>query len=231
MNPFFTPIRWAPDRCSNKSENGWKWLQRRGSSRTIRDSTKLLDTARTTKMARVEAALFVADGALSLSKLAKTATLENVTEARELIDQLNLLYEADGTAFRIERVATGVQMLTRPAFAVWLDKIHNRQANLKLSAPAMETLAIIAYRQPCTRADVEVVRGVQSAEMIKQLMERNLVRITGEDDSLGRPYLYGTTKLFLESFGVQDLNNLPMADKLIKSKPEIVQQEVRGKEA
>src|SRR5690606_11411873 len=105
-------------------------------------------------------------------------------------------------------------MLTRSELASWLDRIHHRQAHLKLSAPMMETLAIIAHRQPCTRADVEAIRGVQSAEMIKQLMDKNLVRVAGEDDSLGRPYLYGTTRLFLETFGLTGLDELPMAEQL-----------------
>jgi segregation and condensation protein B len=165
-------------------------------------------------MARVEAALLVADGALSTRKLAQFAMLADAAEARTLIDQLNVAYDQSRSAYRIERVATGYQMLTRPKFAPWLDKLHERQARLKLSAPAMETLAIVAYRQPITRADVEAVRGVASTEMLKQLMERGLVRITGEDDSLGRPYLYGTTRQFLELFGLRNTADLPLADQL-----------------
>ena len=83
----------------------------------------------------------------------------------------------------------------------------------------METLAIVAYRQPITRADIEAVRGVASTEMLKQLMERNLVRITGEDDSLGRPYLYGTTRHFLEHFGLRNTSDLPMAEQLRPPSP------------
>jgi segregation and condensation protein B len=83
----------------------------------------------------------------------------------------------------------------------------------------METLAIIAHRQPCTRADVEAIRGVQSAELIKQLMERKLIRVLGEDNSLGRPFLYGTTRLFLESYGLTNLSQLPFAEQLGKPKP------------
>ena len=144
------------------------------------------------------------------------AALPDASAVPAMIDQLNLAYEASGTAFRVERLATGYQLMSRPIFARWLDKIHERQARLKLSPPAMETLTIIAYRQPLTRADLEEVRGVQSTEMLKQLMERGLVKITGEHDSLGRPYLYGTTRLFLESFGVRSLDDLPMAQTLRK---------------
>lgn len=169
---------------------------------------------RTQKMARVEAALLVTDRPLSLRKLAQHATLVDADDARNQIDLLNTAYDNDASPFRIERVATGYQLLTRPEFAAWLDKRHHRPARLKLSLPALETLTIVAYRQPVTRADVEAVRGVQSGEMLKQLMERGLVRIAGEDDSLGRPYLYATTRQFLEHFGLQNLDDLPGSEEL-----------------
>ena len=97
---------------------------------------------------------------------------------------------------------------------MWLDRLHNRQARQKLSQSMMETLAIVAYRQPITRAEVEKIRGVAAAEMLRQLMERGLVRITGEEDSLGRPFLYGTSRQFLEEFGLGSLNVMPMSETL-----------------
>ena len=180
---------------------------------------------RTPKMARMEAVLFVADEALPIKRLVQIATLADVDEAQELIARLNLAYDASGSTFRIERVATGLRLLTRREFVFWLDKLHERQAAFKLTPPMLETLAIVAYRQPLTRADVEAVRGVQSAEMLKQLMERELVRIAGEDDSLGRPFLYETTRKFLEVYGVQSLDDLPMADRLCR-KREVVPEEI-----
>jgi segregation and condensation protein B len=191
---------------------GWRWNRRarRESAELVRRS----GAQRNPKMARLEAALFVAEGALSAKRLVQLATLADAREALQFIDQLNAGYDCGRSAFRIEKVAAGYQILTRPELAPWLDRVHQRQARLKLSAPLQETLTIIAYRQPCTRADVESVRGVQSAEIIKQLMEKNLVRVTGEDDSLGRPYLYGTTRLFLETFGLTTLDELPMSQKL-----------------
>ena len=180
---------------------------------------------RTPKMARMEAVLFVADEALPVKRLVQLATLADAEEAQELILRLNLAYDASGSTFRIERVATGLRLLTRREFVFWLDKLHQRQAALKLTPPMLETLAIVAYRQPLTRADVEAVRGVQSAEMLKQLMERELVRIAGEDDSLGRPFLYETTRKFLEVYGVQSLDELPMADRL-RRKREVVPEEI-----
>jgi segregation and condensation protein B len=169
---------------------------------------------RTAKMARAEAVLLVADVPLSPRRLAQLATLADATEARTQINHLNSAYEQTGTPFRVERVAAGYRLFTLPQFAFWLGKLHHRDAELKLSPPSMETLTIIAYRQPITRADVEAIRGVQCSEMIKQLMERNLVRIGGEDDSLGRPFLYETTRKFLETFGLRDLDELPLVDRL-----------------
>ncbi|MFG0295068.1 MAG: SMC-Scp complex subunit ScpB, partial [Maioricimonas sp. JB045] len=169
---------------------------------------------RTPKMARLEAALFVADQALSARRLSQYASLASAAEARQLVEQLNAAYDQSGSTFRIETVATGYRLLTDPRYAPWLDRLHQRQEKQKLSPPALETLAIVAYRQPITRADIEAVRGVQTAEILKQLMERGLIRIAGEDDSLGRPYLYGTTRLFLEVFGLRSLNELPMAERL-----------------
>ena len=166
---------------------------------------------RSPKLARVEAALFVADAPLSLRKLMQVAVLADVQEAQQLVEQLNQQYDAAGTAFRVERVAAGLRLLTRPVYARWLDRIHHRQETLKLSPALLETLAIIAYRQPMTRADIEAIRGVQSAEIVKKLMDRQLVRIAGEDDSLGRPYLYGTTRYFLEAFGLRSLEDLPQS--------------------
>jgi segregation and condensation protein B len=174
---------------------------------------------RTAKMARLEAVLFVVDEPLPIKRLVQLATLADAVEGQALIDRLNRAYDAGDSTFRIEPVATGFRLLTRREFVFWLDKLHQRQAALKLTPPMLETLAIVAYRQPLTRADLEAVRGVQSAEMLKQLMERELVRIAGEDDSLGRPFLYETTHKFLELYGLQSLDDLPMADRLRRSRP------------
>lgn len=169
---------------------------------------------RNPKQARLEAVLFVAEGAFSPRKIAQFATLIDHNEATKLIDELNEMYDAQDSSFCIERVAAGYQMMTRPEFAPWLNKLHFRQSEIKLSSPAMETLTIIAYRQPITRAEVEAIRGVQSTEMLKHLLERSLIRIAGQEETLGRPYLYETTKLFLELFGLQNLKDLPFADEL-----------------
>jgi segregation and condensation protein B len=199
----------------------WNAWQKRSGTRQPDPRTILVagDGVRGEKAARLEAALFVAEGPLSIRKLCQYALLADIAETKSQIEELNSAYDADGSAFRIERVASGYQLLTRPQLAYWLDQLHQRQAELKLSPPALETLTIIAYRQPITRADIESVRGVMCAEIIKHLMDRGLVKIGGEDDSLGRPYLYVTTKFFLESFGLRTLNDLPNALEL-RRKPD-----------
>ncbi len=164
---------------------------------------------RTPQLARLEATLFVADAPLSARKLTDAAKLIDTAQCHQLVEQLNEMYDHDQSPFRIEQVASGYQLLTRSQYSQWLDRIHHRHVELKLTPPALETLTIIAYRQPITRADVEAIRGVQSSEVIKQLMERQLIRIGGEDDSLGRPYLYETTKTFLQFMGIRRIDQLP----------------------
>jgi segregation and condensation protein B len=208
--------------CGSPSAREWALWQWRTSPRE--PAARMLPAASSgalgEKTARLEAALFVAEGPLSAQKLCQFALLADVAETKQHIEELNRTYDEDGSAFRVERVAGGFQLLTRPELAYWLDQLHQRQAELKLSPPALETLTIIAYRQPITRADIEEVRGVQCAEIIKHLMDRGLVKIGGEEDSLGRPYLYATTRSFLESFGLRSLNELPNADQLRRKSDE-----------
>jgi segregation and condensation protein B len=171
------------------------------------------------KAARVESLLFVSDTALSPRRLAQLAMLSDSAQATRIVEELNTAYDRDRSAYRIERAANGYLLLTRPAYAPWLGRVHHRQGDMKISSSALETLTVVAYRQPITRADIEAVRGVQCAEMLKQLLERGLVRIAGEDNSLGRPYLYETTRQFLEVFGLGGLDELPLADRLRVVRP------------
>jgi len=180
-----------------------------GNNDTAFENNLTSNTVRSSKHARLEAVLFVADAPLSAKKIADAAKLIDAEQARSLIDELNLLYDAEQSPFRVEQIASGYQLLTRPEYSQWLDRIHHRNIELKLSPPALETLTIVAYRQKITRADIEAIRGVQSSEVIKQLMERQLIRIGGEEDSLGRPYLYETTKFFLQYLGIRRIEQLP----------------------
>jgi segregation and condensation protein B len=160
---------------------------------------------------RLEAILFLAREPLTGRKLSQYANLADATEARTLIRRLNQIYDRGGRAFRVEELAGGFQLLSRPEFATWLRRLGHVPAEVRLSAPALETLAVIAYRQPVPRADIEAIRGVNCGEILRQLMDRDLVRIAGRGDDLGRPYLYGTTKRFLQMFGLLNLDQLPRA--------------------
>jgi segregation and condensation protein B len=173
------------------------------------------ELARDARLALIEAALLAADEPLTLRRLAAAAGLTDNSEVRRLVQRLQELYNQDGTAFQVEELAGGFQLLTRPEYHPWLARLRRAGNEMRLSAAARESLAIVAYRQPITRADVEAIRGVQSADMLYQLMEKGLVRITGRDESLGRPVLYGTTKRFLQLFGLRSLRDLPQAEELV----------------
>jgi len=164
---------------------------------------------RSPSLARLEAVLFLATEPLPSRKLAQLAGLADGTEARTLVRALNRLYDAGRSAFRAVEVAGGFRTMTRPEFAPWLRRLHSWPTEVRLSGPAMETLAVVAYRQPVLRAQIEAVRGVQCGEILRQLMERELVRIAGRSEELGRPFLYGTTKQFLQVFGLRNLDELP----------------------
>jgi segregation and condensation protein B len=162
----------------------------------------------------IEAALFAADEPLSPRKLATVAGMPEISEVRSLVSQLVQLYEAEGSAFTVEEIAGGFQLLTRPAFFNWLARLRRHQTTASLSAAARETLTVIAYRQPLTRADIEAIRGVNSGEILRVLLERGLIKLAGRDDSLGRPVLYETTRKFLQLFGLRSLKDLPEAEGL-----------------
>lgn len=168
--------------------------------------------ARDPALALVEAALFAADEPLTPRRLAAVAGLASGVEARRLVKRLQALYDADGTAFQVEEIAGGFQLLTRPEYHPWLARLRRSGIDLRLSPAARETLAIIAYRQPIMRADIEAIRGVQVSDVLRQLMEKGLIRIAGRHDSLGRPVLYGTSKKFLQVFGLKSLRDLPQAE-------------------
>ena len=165
--------------------------------------------ARDERLARLEAVLFLSQQPQSSRKLAQLAGLADGTKARTLVRTLNRLYDAEGSAFRVEELAGGFQLLTRSKFAPWLRRLHTAPVEVRLSAPALETLAVVAYRQPVLRAEIEAIRGVQSGEVLRQLIERDLVRIVGRSNELGRPFLYGTTRQFLQTFGLRHLDELP----------------------
>lgn len=163
----------------------------------------------------IEAILFASDEPLSAERLVSIAEFNGgVKQVKKCIETLNQQYQQSGRAFRIEEIAGGFQMMTLPDYNIWLKKLLRERGDNKLSPAALETLAIIAYKQPVIRADVEVIRGVACGEMIRSLMYKGLVKIVGKAEILGRPLLYGTTRKFLEVFGLNDLKDLPKAEEL-----------------
>lgn len=166
------------------------------------------------RMRRTEAVLFLSRKPMASRKISELAHLEDGTQARTMIKELNLRYDRAGRAFQIKKVAGGYQMLTRPQFADWICRLDHIPGPMRLSAPAMETLTVVAYRQPIIKAEIEAIRGVSCGEMLRQLLESNLVKIAGRSEKLGRPFLYATSKDFLTCFGLNSIQDLPRAGQL-----------------
>lgn len=164
----------------------------------------------------LEAVLFASDEPLTAERLANIAE-SRVKQIRQHVKSLNEKYQANKNAFRIEQVAGGYQMMTLSPYNHWLKKLLRARSDSKLSPAALETLAIIAYKQPVIRADIEAIRGVTVGEIIRGLMYKGLVKIVGRAEVLGRPMLYGTTKKFLEIFGLNTLKDLPKVEELKKT--------------
>ncbi|MFO7766574.1 MAG: SMC-Scp complex subunit ScpB [Pelovirga sp.] len=171
--------------------------------------------------ALVEAFLFVSEAPLSIDKLAELAETDR-NEIKSVTAELMAQYNATGHGIRLMEVAGGLQFRTAPHLASGLRRLQ-KERPAKMSPAALETLAIIAYRQPVTRAEIEYLRGVDSGGVMKTLLERNLLRILGKKDVPGRPLLYGTTRFFLEMFGLKDLNDLPTLKEFTALDPEMVE--------
>lgn len=161
----------------------------------------------------IEAVLFASDEPLTVKRIADIVET-GVKQVKDNIKSLNKKYTDSNNAFRIEQIAGGYQMLTLTPYNAWLKKLLRARSDGKLSAAALETLAIISYKQPIIRADIEAIRGVAAGEMIRSLMHKGLVKIVGRAEVLGRPMLYGTTKKFLELFGLNSLKDLPKTEEL-----------------
>lgn len=164
----------------------------------------------------VEALLFVAQKPLTLNEI--KGVIEEVDKKMivEAISELRASYERKGCSFQLVEVAEGYQFCTLSRFAPWLKRLYKQWYRVKLSRAAMETLAIVAYRQPVIRADIEDVRGVEVEGILRSLIEKKLIRIVGRKKIPGRPLLYGTTREFLEHFGLKDLSELPKLEELIE---------------
>jgi segregation and condensation protein B len=158
--------------------------------------------------------LFAADEALPLRRFAEVVDDRSSGELRAALDEVAADYAAAGSALQIVEVAGGYRLVTRPELAPWVSRLFAVPGRPRLSQPALETLAIIAYKQPVTRVELEEIRGVNVEAVLRTLIERDLVSIVGRDEGLGRPLLYGTTEGFLTYFGLNSPADLPRMDEI-----------------
>jgi len=156
----------------------------------------------------VESVLFVSDKPVSIGTLKEVLVEIDPTVIRTMMEELNAEYASTGRTFTIKEIAGGFQMLTDPLYSKWISALYKRPPD-RLTGPGLETLAIVAYRQPITKSDIEAIRGVNVDGVLHTLEERQLIRSRGRLDSPGRPILYGTTTEFLQRFGLKSLEELP----------------------
>ncbi|MBM3255025.1 MAG: SMC-Scp complex subunit ScpB [Candidatus Omnitrophica bacterium] len=157
----------------------------------------------------IEALLFSSDRPISIEQIKNVLGSLEANEIRSIFEELNREYESSNRGMRITEIAGGFQMITAPALAPFLKKLYKQRNVERLSKPALETLAIIAYKQPLTRLDIESLRNVNIDGVMKSLLDKDLIRVTGRKKSPGRPKVYGTTRQFLEYFGLKSLEELP----------------------
>ena len=158
----------------------------------------------------VEALLFASDTPLEAERIREVLELPSAQAARELVEELRARYGDRG--LQIVEVGGGYRMITRPELAPWLVRLARARTKSRLSRPALETLAIVAYKQPVSRPEMDAIRGVNSEAVLENLLERRLIRITGRKEAPGRPYLFETTREFLVAFGLRDLSDLPKVE-------------------
>ncbi|MBU2530415.1 MAG: SMC-Scp complex subunit ScpB [Elusimicrobia bacterium] len=170
----------------------------------------------------VETLLFITDQPLPVERIAQICNLKE-NKIQKALDGLEEDYGE--RTFQIMNIAGGYQMATRQEYSLWIRRLYNNRMTVRLSAAALETLSIIAYKQPITRAEVEAIRGVEVIGPLETLLERRLVTTVGRKESVGRPLLYGTTKEFLRQFGLNSLDNLPDIKTLVDQEIPVVTEE------
>lgn len=161
----------------------------------------------------IECLLFVSDAPLSSQRLAQLTGVSD-DEVKQIVQELTQEYERDGRSFKIAEIAEGFLMCTKHEFARWIKLLYASRNVTKLSKASLETLAIVAYKQPITRQEIEAVRGVDCTGVLHSLLEKRLIKISGRKKVLGRPLLYRTTDEFLVYFGLKDLSELPKVEEL-----------------
>ena len=166
----------------------------------------------------VEALIFVAPDPIGLDRIAEIIGDVTASDVESAIETLNESYERDGRVFRIIRGGGGYRFTTIPEYGRWIKEVVVGGGRIRLSRAALETISIIAYRQPITRGDVEAVRGVELGGILRTLLERGLIKISGRAKTPGRPLLYATTPEFLRHFGLDSLDELPAVGEFIDEK-------------
>jgi len=162
----------------------------------------------------IEALLFASGEPVTLAQLAEAIEETDATTLQGLLRELQAEYDTEARGFQLIEVSRGYQLTTRPAYSDWVKRLFRREVSSRLSSASLETLAIVAYYQPVTRAEVEEIRGVNSDSALNSLVERKLITIAGRKDVPGRPLLYATTDNFLRHFGLKDLSELPSFEEL-----------------
>ena len=168
----------------------------------------------------IEALLFISEKPVMLEQMKEVIEGVSTSDMRECIMSLKSEYEGKDSGIAIVEIAGGYQMLSNPHYASYVKKFYRTRRKERLSKPALETLAIVAYKQPVTRLDVELIRGVNSDGVSAHLLSKGLIKIAGRKDVPGRPYIYGTTKEFLEYFGLKSLDDLPKLEDFSSLQPE-----------
>ena len=162
----------------------------------------------------VEVLLFASPEPLTQARFSHILQEEISVELKPIIDELNTEYENSGKGLKVQKIGGGYQILSHSEYHVFIERLFKKTRKLHLSRPSLEALAIIAYRQPVSKAEVESIRGVECGSVISTLMERELITVQGRGKTAGRPLLFGTTLIFLESFGLEKTSDLPKLKEL-----------------
>jgi segregation and condensation protein B len=168
----------------------------------------------------LESVLFITDHALSLADLCKITGVKDAPRIQGLVEELRAALETAGSPVQLIEIAEGYQMATRPSYAPFVRKLFAERMTMRLSTAAHETLSIVAYKQPITRAEIEEVRGVEVIAALETLLEKRLLKVVGRKESVGRPLLYGTTPEFLRHFGLKSIEDLPPLEKFAEAAAE-----------
>ena len=162
----------------------------------------------------IECLLFFSDRPLSIERLAEIMEIDSLDEIKGAVEDLQKEYELRNSGLQVMNIAQGYQICTRGEFSIWVRKLYKSQTTFQLSLPALETLSVIAYKQPVTRGEIEKIRGVDASYVLRTLLEKKLIRISGRKKLPGRPMLYATSQEFLRYFGLKDLSEIPSLEEI-----------------